>query len=206
MHLLLLTAWLCLPIAPLNPIEQDTLPDLSFHLSGGIAGSNGIVSSGPRLSGKFEMLLIHPWAISAGAEYRFATVTSHLFPRGDLNQVTLSSDILYYRGTDRLTGYIGFGALYAVSGFGPNQGTADSLRLRRQIVDIDISSQWGYRLALGLRFNRVMSLEIAVTELRPRFVFRGNSSPGQFSQHSQETRIGGFQITVGRVWEILPHR
>jgi hypothetical protein len=206
MHTLLLTAWLCLPIAPLNPTEQDTLPELAFHATLGFANANGIVSLGPHASVRLETLVIHPLVVRAGIEYRYGTFVSHLFPRGDLNMMSVSSDVLYYRGTNHLTGYLGLGIFYAASGFSANPGTRDSLRMHEAITGITIEPQLGYRFTMGLRVNRRMSIEIAVSEFHPRFKYERRYSSTTYSQYSEATNISSFQVTVGRVWEIIPHR
>jgi hypothetical protein len=206
MHELLLTTWLCLPIAPLNPTEQDTLTDLTFHLTAGLANSNGIVSVGPNASAKFEMMVIHPWVIRVGVDYRYATFNSQLYPKGDLNMFGVSSDVLYYRGTNHLTGYLGFGVSYAANKFSANQGTRDSLRRHAGITDIAMQPQWGYRFTMGLRVNRKMSIEISVTDIRPRFKYRRQYSASSSSHFSETTNTGSFQVAVGRVWEIISRR
>jgi hypothetical protein len=206
MHTLLMTAWLCLPLAPLNPLEQDTLADLSLHLSAGFASPNGIVSLGPDVSGNLEMMVMHPWVIRAGFDYRFGTLYSRLYPRGDLNSLVVSTDVLYYRGTSQLTGYIGLGVVYAMNHFSPNQGTSDSLRLQESVIDVNMAPQWGYRFTMGLRINRNTSLEIAVSELHPNFVFWRQQAPDRQSRFSTPTNTGSFRVSVGYVWEIMPHR
>lgn len=206
MHTLLMTAWLCLPLAPLNPLEQDTLADLSLHLSAGFASPNGIVSFGPDVSSHLEILATHPWVIRTGLDYRFGTLYSRLYPRGDLNSLVVSTDVLYYRGTNQLTGYIGLGVVYAVNHFSSNQGTSDSLRLHESIIDVTMAPQWGYRFTMGLRINRNTSLEIAVSELHPRFVFWRQQAPDRQSRYSRPTNTGSFRISVGHLWEIIPHR
>ena len=56
----LLVGWFCLPLAPLNPIQQDTLDVMAVQVFGGLHTGNEIVETGPSLGAKFEVLPIHP--------------------------------------------------------------------------------------------------------------------------------------------------
>ena len=62
--------------------------------------------------------------------------------------------------------------------------------------------QFGYRFFLGLRFNRVYSLEIGVSELRPEVTFSGRQASSELFSGSNETRLGSFSISLGRIWVI----
>ena len=202
MHVLLMTSWLCLPLAPLNPIAEDTLAPLNLHFTAGVNGPNGIVSVGPIMSGNLELLIIHPFMIRATTDIAYGRTRSHLFPQGHLWSMTVGGDAIYYRGTDRLTGYVGAGGFLSTHLFYPFRETADSLSVSEGVTDVDLLQAWGYRLILGLRYHRSYSLELAVSELTPDFrktVSRGSNSE---SRSYQTTHTGSFRITLGYLFRI----
>ncbi|MEW5795519.1 MAG: hypothetical protein AB1772_04080 [Candidatus Zixiibacteriota bacterium] len=197
-----MTYWLCLPLAPLNPIEEDTLAPLNLHFTVGVANPNGIVSLGPVMSASCEMLVVHPFMVRGTVELKYGRITSSVFPTGHLWSVLMGGDAIYYRGTDHLTGYIGAGAVFAAHSFRSFAETADSLFLSEGVTDVDIKQQWGYRIILGLRYHRSYSLEIGVVELRPRFMKVGSDGAGGEHRSYQATRTGSFQITIGYLFEV----
>ena len=199
MTALLLASLLYLPIAPLNPVAQDTLPSLAFHFTGGVAGPNGIVSAGPELSAKCEMLVLHPFVVRGTVDLRYGQTTSNLFPQGHLYVTTVGADAIYYRGTHFLTGYIGFGFLYAFHRFDSFDRTADSLYASEGVADVQIDPQNGYRLILGLRYRRNYSLEVSVSEVRPDFRKIGVGEDGSEVRSYQATRTGSFKVTLGYI-------
>jgi len=140
MYALLLASWLCLPLAPFNPLEHDTLASVNLHFSAGMSGPNGIVSFGPEISTKYEVLAIHPLVLRGAVDYRYGKLKSNLYPKGDIHTTTLSIEALYYRGTNYMTGYVGFGAVYAFNWFNPSATTSDSLWLNESITDIDLEA------------------------------------------------------------------
>lgn len=197
-----MTYWLCLPLAPLNPIQEDTLPPLSLHFAAGVSNPNGIVTAGPLVAGNFEMLIIHPFMVRGTAELKYNQVTSHLFPRGNLWTALFGVDAVYYRGTDFLTGYIGSGAVYALHDFRPFKATADSLFLAEGVTDVGMRPQWGYRLLLGLRYHKSYSMEISVVELTPHFIKIARDNLGGEARSYQATRTSSFQIAFGYLFRI----
>jgi hypothetical protein len=203
---LLLAGWLCAPLAPLNPLEQDTLPSQTIHITVGMAGPGGIVSTGPELGFKYEALVIHPFVLRGGGDLKYARTTSNLFPKGNLYSAALSCDALYYRGTNRLTGYVGIGAVFAASHFVSSSTTADSLLQHEHVTSVDMRPKLGYRITLGLRVHRWYSLELAITEIRPDFVKHGVGPNGVTSRLLESTRTGGFRFTVGRVFPVGHYR
>ena len=198
MNALMMAAWLALPIAPLNPVEQDTLASMNLHIAASVTVPNGIVSAGPELSARYEMLVIHPFVVRGGVDLKYCQVTSSLFPRGNLLSLPLSADAIYYRGTDHLTGYLGFGAIYAINSFSPSQATIDSLMQASSFSDVDLRNEWGYRLTLGLRYKRCYSLEISISEIYPEFVLR-SSSGLESTRSMMTTRVGGIRLSIGYV-------
>jgi len=197
MYLLLLTSWLCLPLAPLNPIEEDTLASINLHFAAGVSGPNGIVSTGPEISARYEMLVLHPLFVRGGIDYRYAKMNSGLHPKGNLHTTTLSLETLYYRGTDHLTGYIGGGIVYTFNWFNLTTAAADSLWTNESVTNVDVNPQTGYRITFGLRYHQSYSLEVSVTELRPDIVKRSTTGRTNFYEEYRETRTGSFRITLG---------
>ena len=202
LNTLLMTSWLCLPIAPLNPVEEDTLASISLHFTAGLSNPNGIVTAGPMVSAKYEMLAIHPFMVRGTMDLMYGRVTSNLFPKGHLWSMMFGADAIYYRGTNHLTGYIGLGIVYAVHHFDPFDGTADSLLAYERITRVDLKQRFGYRLTLGLRYHKSYSLEIGVVELKPDFKKTGMDGHGRETRSYETTRTGSFRITLGYVFEI----
>jgi hypothetical protein len=199
MTALLLTALLYMPLAPINPVEEDTLSSLAFHFSGGLSGPNGIVSAGPEIATRFETLVVHPFMVRATAAGSYAHTKSNLFPKGRLYTLTLGTDAIYYRGTNHLTGYIGFGFIYTMSRFDSFAHTADSLFRNEGVTDVDMEPEFGYRVVLGLRYHKNYSLELSVSELRPDFRKSGRDLSGTEMRTYQTTRTGTFKIMLGYV-------
>lgn len=202
MTTLLLTALLYMPLAPINPVEQDTLPPLALHVQAGMAGPNGVINVGPEASAMVEMLIIHPFVVRGRLDARYGQMKSSLFPKGNLYTASLGADMFYYRGTNQLTGYIGFGAFYTVHHFSPFTRTSDSLLTNEGYTDVDIQAKAGYRLILGVRFSRVYSLEVSVDDLHPEFLMTGERANGVESRDYKTTRTGAFRITLGYVLAI----
>ena len=202
MNALLLATWLSLPLAPLNPVQEDTLSDMSLHFTAGLSNPNGIVTAGPVLSANYEILVIHPFMVRGTVDFKYGRVRSNLFPQGHLWSTMLGGDAIYYRGTNYITGYIGFGIVYSLHNFVPFDATADSLYQNEGITDVDVQQKWGYRLVLGLRYHKSYSLEVGVVELQPDFKKTAVGSNGGESRSYQTTRAGSFRITVGYLFEI----
>ena len=199
---LLMTSWLCLPLAPINPIEEDTLSSTAIHFAVGVTNPNGIVTAGPLVSAKYEMLAIHPLMVRGTVDFKYGRVTSHLYPNGHLYSTLFGVDAIYYRGTNHLTGYIGLGPVLSLQHFKWFDETADSLFAFERTTAIDMQQRFGYRLTLGLRYHTCYSLEIAVVELQPDFKKTGIAIDGSETRKYQSTRTGSFRITFGYLFEI----
>jgi hypothetical protein len=196
---LLLITWLTLPLAPINPTEQDTLPSQSVHFTLGFWGPNGIASAGPQAGVMLEMLLEHPLVLRAGLDYRYATINDDDHPNGDLHGFLFSTGVFYYRGTDRLTGYIGGSVVLALHHLSLNERAADSLRILENIDDVSIKPEFGYRFTLGLRYRKTFSLELGITEVRPTLLFTRLVAPGREAESSETIRLSGARITFGYI-------
>ncbi|MBU0982867.1 MAG: hypothetical protein KKA42_03290 [candidate division Zixibacteria bacterium] len=197
MHALLVTLWLSLPLAPYNPIEQDTLPSISAHFTAGLTSPNGIVSLGPELSSKFEMLVVHPFLVRGALDLNYGKTVSALYPQGDLYSLTMAGDALYYRGTNHLMGYVGIGFVYTFYHFSASRASMDSLFAEERVVDVDVDKALGYRLTLGLRMHRSYSLELGITEIRPEFLLQADEGNGTISRWRKSTRTSSFRLTFG---------
>lgn len=202
MTALFLAGMLALPIAPINPVAEDTLRTSNLHFTVGVTTPNGIVSMGPEVSIKYEMLAVHPLLLRSSLDFKYARTISNLFPKGDLMTTSLAADAIYYRGTHRLMGYMGAGVIYSFHNFISSQETADSLWTTEQIHDVDMDPKWGYRLTLGLRIHKSYSFEIGVTEMRPFFVKWGTAGERVTTRTVQQTRTGGFRLSFGYLFPI----
>ncbi len=212
MTTLLLLGWLSLPLAPLNPIEQDTIAAMNLHLSAGVTSPNGIVSASPEMSIKYEFRPAHPFIVRTEADFRLGSVGTLFWPAGNERQAMylegsyrsalLGLDILYYRGTDRLTAYLGAGIVQSFNEFDADQKSRDLLRSRYGIDQIDMSQRVGYRFTLGLRFHRTYAFEVAITQMEPNFVFGRDFGDGTFSKETVPTQFSSFRFTFGYLWEL----
>ncbi|MFQ6008609.1 MAG: hypothetical protein ACE5K8_06610 [Candidatus Zixiibacteriota bacterium] len=203
MNILLVTSWLCLPIFPLNPTEQDTLPPMNLHFTIGLSGPNGFTQAGPEVTAKYEVLLVHPVVAQLAFDYRFGKAKSKMYPTGNLHGATISLVALYYRGTNKITGYIGAGAVYTLHHFQLSDGSADSLLRNERISKVSLSRTFGYRIILGLRFHRSFSLEIGVTEVKPKLVFTERLSQNSYAVFGERVRLSDVRVTVGYLLTIM---
>ncbi len=194
---LLFTCFLTLPLYPLNPVEQDTLAMINLHVTAGFNAPNRFGSISPELTGKYEMLFKHPFVLRAACDYRYGTVSSVLYPHGNLHSVTVSLEGLYYRGTNTLTGYVGLGPLVGFNYLSLSTRSADSLRANLGITGVRIRPSLGYRLTIGLRYHRAYSLELSVSQLRPTFVYTSRFSPTTYSETTDKVRLSDVRLTLG---------
>jgi hypothetical protein len=209
---LLLAGWLCLPLAPLNPIQQDTLDQMALHGFAGMHTANATVATGPELGLKYEVLAVHPLLLRCGMEYRFGQLRSATVPDGDLHQFNFSADAIYYRGTNRLTGYVGIGVVFNYGAFNALPSVIDSL-MQGYLDDdplnpvieagVGVEAKLGYRITLGLRFRETTSLEICITEVRPEFTYRQTYASGARSESHENFRNNSFSVTVGYIVPLL---
>lgn len=202
LNALVMTSWLCLPIAPLNPVEEDTLASINLHVSVGFSNPNGVISVGPIISAKYEILAIHPLMVRGTADFKYGQLTSRLYPTGHLYTSMFGIDAIYYRGTNHLTGYLGLGLVYAFHNFRWFNATADSLFASERITAVDVQQQFGYRLTLGIRYHRAYSFEIAVVELHPDIKKTGRDIYGGETRTYEPTRTGGFRFSFGYLFEM----
>ncbi len=212
MHVLLALIWLAAPLAPINPIQQDTLPAVSLHVSAGVAVDNGILSTGPLIGVKYEWRVVHPLVLRGGFDFRVGQAETRIWPNGSLEpsavitgpfqSMAIDLDIFYYRGTNKLMGYIGVGAICSFERYSANDASAASLRHDFGIDQVGMSQQFGYSLLLGLRFKKSYSFEIGISELRPDVTYAGHRSSASYVTGVSETRLGSFRVSLGHIWTI----
>jgi hypothetical protein len=210
MYALLLSAWLCLPLAPINPVKQDTVSAMNLHFTAGISSPTSILSSGPVFSAKWEMLAIHPLIVRSAIDYQYGNFKNRTFRmfkdideiKGNLHQFTISTDALYYRGTDQLTGYLGLGAIYTFGDLNFSSETMSLLRDNYDVTKVSLKSQFGYRLTLGLRYQKVYSLEIAILEIEPNYIVTYNTGLDTYAEVTQRTDFSGFKVSLGYLWTV----
>jgi hypothetical protein len=202
MHFLLMATLMLAPAYPINPSAQDTISPMNLHFTMGFSSPNNFAGSGPELSAKYEVRFFHPLVLRSAADLRIANVVNKSFPKGDLRTATFSLDALYYRGTDKLTGYLGVGAVYSVFGYDLTPGVQDSLSRTQNIHDVSLNPTYGVRLTLGLRFDRNYSIEVGITETRPQLEYVRRHSNNTFSVITENTRMSDVRLTVGYLWTL----
>ncbi|HWR83325.1 MAG TPA: hypothetical protein VN285_08480 [Candidatus Deferrimicrobium sp.] len=202
MHAWLTACWLCLPAYPLNPVWQDTMASSNLHVTVGLSGPNNLVGSGPELTGKYELRVVHPVVVRAAFDYRFGKVTSRTFPRGHLHSLAASMDVLYYRGTRKLTGYMGVGVMRTFHQYKLSQAAADSLLRYHQVREVGFRPTVGFRITMGLRFQRDVSLEIGVSEARPKLQFIRWLDGATYTVKAHRVRLSDARITLGYLWPL----
>ena len=195
-------AFMSLPVYPLNPTVQDTLEVMNLHITAGIDGPNGVISLGPDFSVKYEMLLFHPFVFRPTVDIQYGAVNTATFPDGKLTTLTLAAEMLAYRGTDQLTGYLGTGLTYSSFNFSPSDEAADSLYENRGVTKVNVNSTLGYRLTLGLRYKKSYSVEFGITEVRPLFVYQSEFSSNQYAQYSKKSRMSNVRFTIGYLFPL----
>jgi hypothetical protein len=202
MPIILAAAWLCLPLVPLNPIEEDTLSSWNLHVTLGASSPNHFVSSGPDLTVKCEKLAIHPLVIRSALEYQLGRTNSEKYFDGYAHQGTLSLCALYYRGTNKLTGYLGGGPVIRFGHLALSSGAKDSLWSNQSVTDVNIKPSFGYRIVLGLRYLKTISLEIGITEVIADIQYLEDLGPTNFAIRSREANLGSVRVTLGYIWTL----
>lgn len=199
---LLMAAFLSLPLYPLNPTKIDTVNTTNLHLSAGINGPSQMMDIGPEFSIKYEMLLYHPLIARASFDYRFGKVSSEKFPDGTIHRGVIAAEVLYYRGTDHLMGFIGGGPVMSISYFSADDNVLQELNDEFGYTDVNIRNAFGYRVTLGLRYKSVYSLEVGITEIKPRFEYITDFEPGHYAVKTEKFRFNDFKISVGYLFDL----
>lgn len=202
MYSLILTSLLSLPVFPLNPTDIDTLNSMNFHITAGVSSPSDFASAGPEFTLKYELLFYHPIVLRTGVEYSRGRVTKLSFPKGDFHGFTTSVEILYYRGTDRMMGFVGMGVVYNQSYLNMDGNVADSLFAAENISDVYLQGNAGYRFIFGLRKSRLWSFEIRMTDIRTKLVYQRNLGAYRYSIQRVPVRLSDFRITLGYLIEL----
>lgn len=189
------------PVYPLNPVKQDTLSHMSLHFTAGLNGPGSVVSTGPEVTAKWEMTIVHPFVGRMAVDYRYGKVNSVVYPDGTLHRTTISLEALYYRGTDEMTGYLGGGVVYSVNSFSLGDD-ADSLLTNHGITGVDMNDVVGYRITVGLRIHSVYSIEIGMTDTRPSYVYTWRYSPTHYSEMKESYRSSDFRVSFGYLFNL----
>lgn len=199
---LVVATFIALPLYPVNPIRQDTLALLNAHVTAGITAPDGIVNTGLELTSKWELVLVHPILIRAGIDYRFGPIMALRFPDGILHGSTLSLEALVYRGTNRMTGFVGGGIVLNKYFLHMTRAAADSMMANYHIYGVYVDPALGYRISMGLRLRRAFSIELAVTALSTDFLFRESLGLHRYSQRHEPARFRDFRVSLGYVFPI----
>lgn len=202
MYSLILTSLLSLPVFPLNPTAVDTLNSSNFHITAGVSGPSDLSSAGPEFTLKYELLFYHPIVLRAGVEYSRGRVTKLRFPKGDFHGINTSAEILFYRGTNSMMGFVGFGLVYNQSYLNMDGSVADSLFAAENISDVYLQGNAGYRFIFGLRKSRLWSFEIRMTDIRTDLVYLRDLGAYRYSTQKARVRLSDFRITLGYLIEL----
>lgn len=199
---LLLATWLALPLYPLNPVEQDTLNQMNVHFTVGVNGPNKIADPGLQFSAKYELLIAHPILLRGTADYGFQDLSARQFPDGRLHSLALAGDVLYYRGTDNLTGIVGLGVVLYNGFIRLEDGTGSLTVNDMQVTDLSVNPRLGFRATFGLRFSRNISLELAITDVRPTIVSTGRISDNSYREITERIKLNEVRFSLGYLFSL----
>jgi hypothetical protein len=129
-------------------------------------------------------------------------VNSIVYPDGDLHRVSFSVEGIYYRGTDKLTGYVGLGLVWSINSFTLADNEVDSLFNFHGITDVDMNNPIGYRITAGLRLQKVYSIEVSMTEFRPKYIFTQQLEPNRWISSTEQFRQNDFRISFGYLFTL----
>lgn len=194
---LLCASFLALPLYPLNPTAQDTLSAQTLRFGFGFNGPNNYANVSPEVNLKYEMLVQHPVVVRGGVDYRPTFMSSKVHPDGVLHTVTFSADIIYYRGTDNMTAYIGIGPTLSLYDMSVDKAAADSMYLYHDITSLHVRTAPGYRISMGLLYKKVYALEISFAQSKPKFIYKSDLPNGGYSESAIFTKVGDIRVTLG---------
>ncbi len=203
MHALLLATLISLPLYPVNPIQQDTVAVMNAHFSVGVSAPNGIIGAGAEGSARYELLAYHPFVVRGGIEYRIGALTAKRYPEGYLHGATFLVEALGYRGTNRLTGFIGGGVVLNKYFMYTTGDASDSLSNSFGIDEVGVKPALGYRFTMGLRLRSNTSIEVNVTSFNTEFLYTTWLSPNQYREEHVPVRFRDFRLTLGYLLPIF---
>ncbi len=197
MYALIITALASLPVFPLNPTQNDTLNSMNFHFTAGVVSPSELISAGPELTFKYEILYHHPFVLRTGLDYRFGRMNQLKYPKGDYHSFTFSAEWLHYRGSHKMKGIAGAGLVYNYSHVLPDDPESDSIMALKQISDVEMDKRIGYRIILGLRRFDLWTFEVRITDIRTNLVYRRDLGPNLFSLEKQKIKLSDIGVSVG---------
>lgn len=200
MHEILMAVIMLAPIVSKNPVEQDTVAITNIHLSAGYRPANDILGQGGEAGAKFEYLLFHPIIIRSSIDYNFCNIKSHRLPEGQNRAVDLSVEALIYRGTKKLTAYLGGGLVYSLNHFKLKKQFDDSLFANGAIYKTELENKYGYRVIMGFRIREHYTFEFGYQESHPSFMFWGYSPSGNNFVIYKDGELSALRFTLGYVF------
>ncbi len=195
-------AFLALPLYPLNPTAQDTVSSINLHVTTGVISQSGMISAGPELTLKFEYLLTHPFIFRSSLDYTYGEITTRTYPNGAVHRQSLSSEVLYYRGTKKMTAYIGVGVVYGRGTFILDDNDYFNSSTLGTPQEIKFGDAFGYRFVLGMRFKHKYTIEVGVTEISPSFIYTRSTGTNAFSEEIFEFRANYVKVSLGYLFRL----
>jgi hypothetical protein len=202
MTALVLATLMSLPVYPLNPTSQDTVTYMNLHVTAGLNGPGSLMSTGPELTAKYELMIVYPVILRGAFDYRFGAVNSNVYPNGDLHRSMFSVEAMYYRGTKKLTGYVGAGLVWSMNNFSIASADAESLYVNHGFTDVAIDEAFGYRITAGLRVHEIYSLEIGLTDTRPSYLYTQQLDDDRYAVMHRKFRLNDFRVSFGYLFHL----
>jgi hypothetical protein len=203
MQSILLSTLLSLPIFPLNPSYDDTLNRVNIHFTAGLASPSELVSVGPEFTIKYEYLVTHPFVLRTGLDYRYGRLNGLKYPDGNYHGFTTSGEVLYYRGSHKMTGFVGGGLLYNFNTLDIDNGSDDSILALNQISSVSMENRFGYRVIFGLRRYGTWSFELRISDIRNNLVYRRDLAPNRYSLQKEKVKLSDIRVSFGYILPIL---
>ena len=197
MYALIITALAGLPIFPLNPTQNDTVNIVNLHFTAGVVSPSELISAGPELTIKYELLFSHPFVVRTGLDYRYGRMNQLKYPKGGYHGFTFSAECLHYRGSHKMKGFAGAGVVYNYSRVSPDNPESDSIMVLQNISGVTIDKRLGYRIIFGLRRFDLWSFELRVTDIRTNLVYERNLGLNRFSLEKQKIKLSDVRVSVG---------
>ncbi len=194
---LLIASWMTLPLYPLNPPDLDTLNSMNLHLSVGVESPNRIHEFGPNLGIDYELLIQHPYLVRLTFDYRYGRIKAGEYPAGQLHSTQYGTDFIYYRGANEKTAYIGFGAVLVKNFPVIDRDVADELLQSEGVTDYSMKWRFGYRITLGLRFSKLYSIEIGITEISPFLQTTRSLDNEVYAITTEQVRMNAIRLSIG---------
>lgn len=197
MYSLVLTALVSFPIFPLNPTQDDTANSMNIHFTAGVVSPSELISIGPEMTLKYELLFSHPIVLRTGLDYRFGRMNQLKYPKGDYHGFTFSAECLYYKGSHRMKGFVGAGIIYNYSKLIIDNTVTDSIMVIQQISDVRIDPRLGYRVIFGIRRSELWTFELRISDIRTNLVYQRDLGPNRYSLEKQDIKLSDIRVSLG---------